>query len=118
MLRWNSRGWREDGQEYLLDREVAERVAAINEAVVKSCEMTQSRQAPPAPFTTSSLQQAASNACKFTPKRTMELAQKLYEGGHITYMRTDSPNLSQEAVEQSHFQVGLLRWLREQPPAP
>ena len=96
---WDSKDWREDGQEYFLDREVAERVAAITEVVVRNSEMSQSRQAPPAPFTTSSLQQAASNAFKFTPKRTMELAQKLYEGGHITYMRTDSPNLSQEAVE-------------------
>lgn len=54
--------------------------------------------APRAPFTTSTLQQVASTRLGFSPSRTMRAAQKLYEGGHITYMRTDSVNLSQEAV--------------------
>ena len=45
---------------------------------------------PPRPFTTSSLQQAASNLFRFSPKETMRCAQSLYEQGHITYMRTDS----------------------------
>lgn len=53
---------------------------------------------PPAPFITSTLQQAASAALKFTPKHTMQIAQRLYETGCITYMRTDSPSLSDEAV--------------------
>jgi DNA topoisomerase-1 len=54
---------------------------------------------PAAPFITSTLQQAASTRLSFSVKKTMTLAQRLYEAGFITYMRTDSTNLSQEAVE-------------------
>ncbi|HUH38250.1 MAG TPA: type I DNA topoisomerase [Spongiibacteraceae bacterium] len=53
---------------------------------------------PGAPFITSTLQQAASTRLGFSVKKTMTLAQRLYEAGYITYMRTDSTNLSQDAV--------------------
>lgn len=53
---------------------------------------------PRPPFITSTLQQTASTRIGFAPSRTMRAAQKLYEAGHITYMRTDSVNLSKEAV--------------------
>ncbi len=96
---WQIKPWLEGGQEYLLEKTLAGKVAALRSLEVTDCKESESRSAPPAPFTTSSLQQAASNALKFTPKQTMQLAQKLYEGGHITYMRTDSPNLSEDAVE-------------------
>lgn len=55
---------------------------------------------PNAPFTTSTLQQAASTRLGFSVRKTMTLAQRLYEAGHITYMRTDSTNLSAEAVAE------------------
>ena len=57
------------------------------------------RTRPSAPYITSTLQQAASTRLGFSVKKTMMLAQRLYEAGHITYMRTDSTNLSSEAVE-------------------
>ncbi|SBW07474.1 DNA topoisomerase I, plasmid [uncultured delta proteobacterium] len=94
---WLVKPWLEDGQEYLLDKALAEKAAALRSLEVVDCKESESRSAPPAPFTTSSLQQAASNALKFTPKQTMQLAQRLYEQGAITYMRTDSHNLSQDA---------------------
>lgn len=96
---WQVKLWLDEGSEYLLDKSLAEKAAALRSLEVIDCKETESRSAPPAPFTTSSLQQAASNALKFTPKQTMQLAQRLYEQGAITYMRTDSPNLSQDAVD-------------------
>jgi DNA topoisomerase-1 len=61
---------------------------------------TEVKRSPRAPFTTSTLQQAASSRLGFAPSRTMGIAQKLYEAGYITYMRTDSTNLSQQALGQ------------------
>ncbi|MDD5318567.1 MAG: type I DNA topoisomerase [Candidatus Pacebacteria bacterium] len=61
---------------------------------------TEVKRSPKAPFITSTLQQAASSRLGFAPSRTMGIAQKLYEAGLITYMRTDSTNLSQMALTQ------------------
>ena len=64
---------------------------------VVSVEETEQMRGPRAPFTTSTLQQVASTRLGFSPSRTMGVAQKLYEAGHISYMRTDSTNLGAEA---------------------
>jgi len=66
---------------------------------VKALETRNTSSKPSAPFITSTLQQGASSRLGFGVKKTMMLAQRLYEAGHITYMRTDSTNLSKEAVE-------------------
>ncbi len=63
------------------------------------------RKAPAPPFTTSTLQQEASRKLGFTVSQTMMVAQRLYENGHITYMRTDSLNLSEEAVAAIAAQI-------------
>lgn len=63
------------------------------------------KKSPPAPFTTSTLQQEASRKLGYSVSRTMVLAQKLYESGRITYMRTDSLNLSETAMESITGQI-------------
>src|SRR5207247_4225354 len=86
-------------------------VAAVSQAScqVASVAQKEKRRNPPPPFTTSKLQQAAYNRLRYTAKRTMSLAQKLYEGVElgqegsvalITYMRTDSVHVSSDALAQ------------------
>lgn len=67
---------------------------------VKDIKETKVSRAPRAPFITSTLQQTASSRLGLAPSRTMSLAQKLYEAGHITYMRTDSTNLGSSARKE------------------
>lgn len=65
---------------------------------IVSIDKTEVKRSPKAPFITSTLQQVASTRLGFSPSRTMGVAQKLYEKGFITYMRTDSTNLGQQAL--------------------
>jgi DNA topoisomerase-1 len=73
----------------------------INEIVKKPL-----KQKPRPPFITSTLQQAASTKLSYGVKRTMRVAQKLYEAGHITYMRTDAPSLSKESIQDARNFIG------------
>ncbi|MDR2962766.1 MAG: type I DNA topoisomerase [Bacteroidales bacterium] len=66
--------------------------------VVSACEQKPAAKSPAPPFTTSTLQQEASRKLGFPVAKTMQVAQRLYESGHITYMRTDSTNLSGLAI--------------------
>ena len=66
---------------------------------VKDVQVKPGKKSPAAPFTTSTLQQEASRKLGYSVSKTMLLAQKLYENGHITYMRTDSVSLSETAIE-------------------
>jgi len=76
------------------------KVGEKHDWVVTKLKESEAKRSPKPPFTTSTLQQTASTRLGFSPSRTMGAAQKLYEGGHITYMRTDSTNLSSQAQGQ------------------
>lgn len=89
----------EEAEAIVKDLEVASYlVTKVNKKEVKRY--------PSAPFTTSTLQQAAGNKLGMSAKKAMMLAQNLYEQGMITYMRTDSVNLSSEAVESAREYIG------------
>lgn len=72
---------------------------------ISDIQVKPAKKSPPAPFTTSTLQQEASRKLGFTVARTMRVAQKLYEDGKITYMRTDSPVLSETAIKAVSAQI-------------
>jgi len=96
------------------EREALDAVAELErqDYRVESREDKPTRSGPPAPFITSTLQQAASSRLGFSVKKTMMLAQRLYEAGHITYMRTDSTNLSAEAL------TACRKYIQRNHPAP
>ena len=75
------------------------------EFTIQNINKKPAKKSPTAPFTTSTLQQEASRKLFFSVSKTMTLAQRLYEAGHITYMRTDSVNLSDEAQKQIVSQI-------------
>jgi DNA topoisomerase-1 len=81
-------------------RELAQRIRSGEFRVTKVEDKPYTTRPYP-PFTTSTLQQEANRKLNFTARRTMQVAQSLYENGHITYMRTDSTNLATVAVEDS-----------------
>ncbi|CAL9516915.1 DNA topoisomerase 1 [Streptomyces sp. enrichment culture] len=94
-----------------LDEEAARTLAAALEDTdfsVRSVESKPYRRSPYAPFRTTTLQQEASRKLGFGAKATMQVAQKLYENGFITYMRTDSTTLSDTAVTAARAQVTQL----------
>lgn len=89
---------------HIKNKEEADKIVEeINKGdfVVSKIEKKQSKKTAPAPLTTSSLQITANRMLGFSAKQTMTLAQKLYETGHITYMRTDSVNLSDKFLGEA-----------------
>lgn len=97
----------------VLDQTRAEALAAElsgsdTRASVVSVETKPHTRRPAAPFTTSTLQQEASRKLRFTSRQTMSFAQSLYENGYITYMRTDSPSLSGQAIQAARAQATQL----------
>ncbi|MDR3107970.1 MAG: type I DNA topoisomerase [Bifidobacteriaceae bacterium] len=98
----------------------AELAAALESAQFEVSELTEKpyKRRPAAPFTTSTLQQEASRKLRLNSRQTMRLAQRLYENGHITYMRTDSTHLSEHAIGAARRQAAELYGADFVPPAP
>jgi DNA topoisomerase-1 len=96
---------------------LVERLADVSFAV-RSVEDRPYTRKPYAPFMTSTLQQEAGRKLRFSAQRTMQTAQRLYENGHITYMRTDSSNLSETAVAAARSQARELYGPEYVPDAP
>lgn len=97
-------------QVMLLDEDKANALAdaikaASSNVEVISVEAKPSTRRPAAPFTTSTLQQEASRKLRMSAKQTMDVAQSLYQQGYITYMRTDSPTLSTQAINAARSQA-------------
>ncbi len=88
-------------------KELQARIAS-GDWVVTSVEQKRQTRKPAPPFTTSTLQQEASRKLNMTARQTMQTAQRLYEAGHITYMRTDSVNLSAEAMDAARGRIDKL----------
>ena len=97
--------------------DLADRLRGVDFSV-KSVERKPYRRSPYAPFRTTTLQQEASRKLGFSAKYTMSVAQRLYENGHITYMRTDSTTLSQTAVDAARRQARELYGAEYVPDAP
>ena len=96
---WDHGIYRAKGQAHWLDIDTATAIKSVKQLTVLGIEDRQRRVKPPAPFTTSALQQASSTQLKMSPQETMDLADKLFAAGFITYQRTDSPNLSEESID-------------------
>lgn len=102
---WTPDNLMQENQRHWTDKPFAQRVAALRNVNVAAVTRQQKSRRPPPPFITSSLQQAASIALKMSPKRSMQVAQSLFEEGLITYHRTDNPNLSDDGIN------GVTSWL-------
>ncbi|HHY50790.1 MAG TPA: type I DNA topoisomerase [Alphaproteobacteria bacterium] len=107
-----------------LDVKTGEEAEALKRAIesgqfrVTSVDKRPTRRNPYPPFTTSSLQQDASSRLGFSPARTMQLAQRLYEDGIITYMRTDGVQMAGEAIDQARRAIEKEFGTAYLPPTP
>ncbi len=105
----------------VLDEPEARRLTGActgSDVSVRSVEEKPFKRSPYAPFMTSTLQQEAGRKLRFSSQRTMQVAQRLYENGYITYMRTDSTTLSETALTAAREQARALYGDAYVPPAP
>lgn len=96
---WITKPFVTEDAPYVLDRSIAEKAASAKAIVVDSYEQKKVARKPPAPFTTSVMQQAASAKLSMSAKDSMAAAQKLFENGLITYHRTDSTYLEPDSIK-------------------
>jgi DNA topoisomerase-1 len=95
---WDSKNFITEDNPYVLDRELAETIAKIQAITILAVEKREIHKKPPPPFITTTLQKAASLELGIDAAKTMQVAQKLFEEGLITYHRTDNPNLSDDCL--------------------
>ena len=112
-LQWSatwdtSEGFTSESDPYVLNPAFARAAADQRELMVTEFEEGEARRAQPGAFTTSTLQQAASVSLGMKPKATMDVAQQLFDQGHITYHRTDNPNVSDESLRDISAVAGRL----------
>ncbi|WP_224786119.1 type I DNA topoisomerase [Microbacterium caowuchunii] len=99
-------------------RELAAAIEQVGEVTVSNLEAKPGTRSPKAPFTTSTLQQEAGRKLSMSAKHAMSVAQRLYEKGYITYMRTDSTSLSRQAIQAAREQAVALYGDRAVPANP
>ena len=97
---WDTVPFLKEGEEYILDAALAEEAAKCRLFAVTAAATKPATKAPPPPFTTATLLQAASVTLGYKPELTAQIAQRLFEEGLITYHRTDSQNFSAEALTE------------------
>ncbi|WP_420170710.1 type I DNA topoisomerase (plasmid) [Pseudomonas alloputida] len=91
-------GFTTEDAPYFMDKRYAELVAKVGQVLVVGCENKERLRNPPAPFITTTMQQATSNQLGWNGDHTMKVAQSLFDQGIITYHRTDNPNLSEDSM--------------------
>ena len=97
---WDTAPFLKEDEEYILDAALAEEAAKCRLFAVTAAATKPASKAPPPPFTTATLLQAASVTLGYKPEQTAQIAQRLFEEGLITYHRTDSQNFSAEALAE------------------
>lgn len=113
---WNTKPFLADEQEYILDEAIATKAAQCRDFRITASSRKPAFTPPPAPFTTSTMLQAASRQLGFSPETTSQLAQKLFDSGLITYHRTDSQNFADEALSEIRSFASDSGWALPQAP--
>lgn len=107
---WDTAPFVTENAPYVLDQELAQAASNCRQFSVVDSSSTEARKGPPSPFSTSLMLQAASVSLKLDPEVTTKAAQRLFEQGLITYIRTDGVNISDEAAAEIRDLAGAKGW--------